>query len=200
MPHSDELKVFWFTPMRAATRSCINIQTYFNFLDISTHQFFDGKLPHDYFFISNVRNPYSRLVSIYKLFCFGFKLEPTNFRNWVIKKLKEEVETPSQTLDYQINLSSIYSRYNRIPDYLIKVESIENDIRNLWFVKNSMSEELETIIQESILKNQYVNEFGEGDHWQEYYNESLSNYVYSYLEKDFLLLGYDKNSWKNGTP
>ena len=46
----------------------------------------------------------------------------------------------------------------------------------------------------------FLNEFGKRDPWQEYYNNSLSNYVYNFLEKDFLLFGYDKNSWKNGTP
>ena len=63
-----------------------------------------------------------------------------------------------------------------------------------------MSEDLEILIQNHIVNNVYSNEFGKRIPWQEYYNNSLSNYVYSFLEKDFQLFGYDKNSWKNGTP
>jgi len=199
MPYSDNLKVFWFTPMRAATRSCDIIMRHLDFTDLS-HRFLEDKLHEQYYCVSNIRNPYSRLVSIYHIYCHHQKREPNDFRNWVIKKLREEVEFPIQTLNYQINLSKIYSSCNRFPDYLIRQEFLEEDIRNLWFIKENMSEELEIIIQDNIVNNGYLTEFGKRNPWQEYYNNSLSNYVYNFLEKDFQLFGYDKNSWKNGTP
>lgn len=199
MPYSDNLKVFWFTPMRAATRSCSKMLQHLDFTDLS-HEFIEDKLHEQYYCTSNIRNPYSRLVSIYHIYCYQFKKEPNNFRDWVIKKLREEVEFPTKTLNYQINLSKIFSSCNRFPDYFIRQEFLEEDIRNLWFIKENMSEELEIIIQDNIVNNGYLNEFGERDPWQEYYNNSLSNYVYNFLEKDFQLFGYDKNSWKNGTP
>jgi len=198
MPFSDNLKVFWFTPKRAATRSCNKILKHLDFTDLS-HEFLKKKLNEQYYFVSNVRNPYSRLVSIYYLYCFHFKIEPNNFRNWVIEKLQEEVEFSTQTLYYQINLSKIFFSCNNLPDYFVRQEFLERDIRDLWFIKDNMSEDLETIIQDSIVNNVYSNEFGKRVPWQEYYNNSLSNYVYSFLEKDFLLFGYDKNSWKDGT-
>ena len=199
MPYSDNLKVFWFTPMRAATRSCEKIMEHLDFKEFS-HDFLKNKLHEQYYVVSNVRNPYSRLVSIYHIYCHQFNKEPNDFRNWVVKKLREEIEFPKQTLDYQSNLSKIFSDSNRIPDYFVKQEFLEEDVRNLWFIKDNMSDELETVIQKNIVKNIYSNEFGKRDLWQEYYNNSLSNYVYNFLEKDFLLFGYDKNSWKNGTP
>ena len=199
MPYSDNLKVFWFTPMRAATRSCEKIMEHLDFKEFS-HDFLKNKLHEQYYVVSNVRNPYSRLVSIYHIYCHQFNKEPNDFRNWVVKKLREEIEFPKQTLDYQSNLSKIFSDSNRIPDYFVKQEFLEEDVRNLWFIKDNMSDELETVIQKNIVKNIYLNEFGKRDPWQEYYNNSLSNYVYNFLEKDFLLFGYDKNSWKNGTP
>ena len=199
MPYSDNLKVFWFTPMRAATRSCEKIMEHLDFKEFS-HDFLKNKLHEQYYVVSNVRNPYSRLVSIYHIYCHQFNKEPNDFRNWVVKKLREEIEFPKQTLDYQSNLSKIFSDSNRIPDYFVRQEFLEEDVRNLWFIKDNMSDELETVIQKNIVKNIYLNEFGKRDPWQEYYNNSLSNYVYNFLEKDFLLFGYDKNSWKNGTP
>jgi heme oxygenase len=199
MPVSNDLKVFWFTPIRAATRSCDKILKYLDFTDLS-HREFDNELQKTYFFVSNIRNPYSRLVSIYHIYCYHQKREPNDFRDWVIKKLRQEVEFPVQALNYQINLSKIFSSHDKIPDYFVRVESLEEDIRNLWFVKENMSDELESYIQEGIVLNKYKNEFGEKEPWQEKYNQSLSNYVYSFLEKDFLLFGYDRNSWKDGTP
>ena len=199
MPYSDNLKVFWFTPMRAATRSCEKVMHYLDFKDLS-HEFLKNKLHEQYYYVCNARNPYSRLVSIYHLYCYHSKREPNDFRDWVIKKLREEVEFPIQTLDYQINLSKIFSSYDRLPDYFVRQEFLEEDIRNLWFIKDNMSEELEIIIQDNIVNNGYLTEFGKRNPWQEYYNNSLSNYVYNFLEKDFQLFGYDKNSWKNGTP
>ena len=199
MPYSDNLKVFWFTPMRAATRSCEKVMHYLDFKDLS-HEFLKNKLHEQYYYVCNARNPYSRLVSIYHIYCYQFNKEPNDFRNWVVKKLRDEIEFPDQTLDYQTNLSKIFSDSNRIPDYFVRQEFLEEDVRNLWFIKDNMSDELETVIQKNIVKNIYLNEFGKRDPWQEYYNNSLSNYVYNFLEKDFLLFGYDKNSWKNGTP
>lgn len=199
MPYSDNLKVFWFTPKRAATRSCEKVMEHFNFQEFS-HDFLKNELHEQYYYVSNVRNPYSRLVSIYHIYCYQYKKEPNDFRNWVVKKLREEIDFPEQTLDYQTNLSKIFSNSNRIPDYFVRQEFLEEDVRNLWFIKDNMSDELETIIQKNIVKNMYSNEFGGRDPWHEYYNNSLSNYVYNFLEKDFLLFGYDKNSWINGTP
>ena len=200
MPYSDNLKVFWFTPMRTASRSCHRLQEHVKFTGLYSHNFFKTQSEKEYFFISNIRNPYSRLVSIYHLYCHNSKRKTNDFKDWVIKKLREEVEFPIQTLDYQINLSSIYFEHKKFPDYFVRVENLEDDIRNLWFVKENMSDEVEKIIKETIVNNSYSKEFRDRLPWQEYYNNSLSNYVYNFLEKDFQLFGYDKNSWKNGTP
>jgi hypothetical protein len=199
MPFSHNLKVFWFTPIRTASRSCNKLQEHLKFTDLYSHNFPETQLEREYFFISNIRNPYSRVVSIYYLYCFHSKKNPDNFGDWVVKRLQQEVEVPSSRLEYQINLSSIYSEYKKFPDYFVRVENFEDDIRNLWFVKENMSDEVEKIIKETIVNNSYSKEFGNRLPWQEYYNNSLSNDVYNFLEKDFLLFGYDKNSWKNGT-
>ena len=89
MSYSESLKVFWFTPMRAATRSCGVIMKRFDFTELS-HEFIKNKLHEQYYLVSNIRNPYSRLVSIYylyltilvlSLFCL---LKTTNFNNYYL--------------------------------------------------------------------------------------------------------------------
>jgi hypothetical protein len=195
MPYSESLKVFWFTPMRTASRSCNELLRHLDFTDFS-HELDKNKIREQYYFVSNIRNPYSRLVSIYHLYCYHRKKEPNDFRDWATKQLGENVHYPI----YQIFLSKIFSSCNKLPDYFVRQEFLEEDIRNLWFIKDSMSEHIEYIIQNTIVSNRYFKEFGKINPWQEYYDDSLSNYVYNFLEKDFQLFGYDKNSWKNGTP
>lgn len=196
MPYSNDLKVFWFTPIRTASRACINLQEHLKFEDLYSHSLFHNSQQKDYYFISNIRNPYSRLVSIFFLFCNNNNRDTDNFPIWVTKNLKEGlINVPA----YQIRLESLYSNEIRYPDYYVRIENLEEDIRNLWFVKENMSLDLEKIIQDTIISNQYLLEFGDRKPWQEFYDEELANYVYSFLEKDFLLFGYDKNSWKNGT-
>jgi len=199
MAYSDELRVFWFTPLRTATRSCNGLQKYLNFKNYGSHEFFSESHQKDYHLICNVRNPYSRLVSIYSLFCDNFNTTPNNFQGWVEKKLEEEITTPKKTLNYQIILSSIFSEHDKNPNTLIKLETLQQDIRNLWFVKDNSSQDLNNVIEENIVNNKYANYFNNKIPWKSCYNQNLADYVYSYLEEDFLLFGYDKNSWKDGS-
>jgi len=60
MSYSNEYKVFWYLPKRTATRSIRPILNYFNFIDSDNHNFFTEEFQLSYYFISNVRNPYSR--------------------------------------------------------------------------------------------------------------------------------------------
>jgi hypothetical protein len=55
------------------------------------------------------------------------------------------------------------------------------------------------------LKNRFKNEFKfiETDgrkSWFDFYNQKLADLVFNKLEEQFNLFGYDRNSWKNGTP
>ncbi len=56
--------------------------------------------------------------------------------------------------------------------------------------------ELFDIVYDNILNNGYSS----GYDYKEYYDQDLADYVYSYLEEDFVYFNYNKDSWKNGTP
>lgn len=200
MPHSESLKVFWFTPIRSGTRSVEEIMRYFKFSNLPSHNFYEEEFQKKFFLISNVRNPYARLFSIYNLFCVHSNKQPNNFKLWAFKKLKEEVADFDRGLNYQTNLATNYFEKSKYPDYVVRIESFEKDIRNIWFIKENMTEELESIIQENVVRNMYSDEFNLTKSWEEYYDEELAEFVYNFLEKDFLHFGYNKNSWKNGTP
>lgn len=190
---SDELKVIWFTPPRTATRSSESIQKYFNFDMTGMHGVNVPKGKEDYFFIYNIRNPYSRLVSIYRLFRKYHKIETNDFKLWATKKLIEEKESSVNVIyDYQIYLTKYKSYFPKSPDYFVRFENLESDIRNLWFIKDNMSDELEKVLQENIILNNFKTECGGENNWQEQYDDELKEYVYHHLKDDFELFNYNK--------
>lgn len=189
--YSDKHRVLWATPRRTATRSCIPIQKYFGFEINGQHDLEIPKGKEDYFFVLNTRNPYNRMISIYYLFCDNFKLIPNNFNDWIMEKLYEEIKFPNQTLDYQIFLKK---KISKIPDLIIKFENLYSDILKIPIFADN-SDELFDIVNDNIIKNVYSS----GYDYKEYYNQDLADYVYSYLEEDFVYFNYNKNSWKDGT-
>jgi len=191
MNYSDKHKVLWATPMRTATRACAPIQEYFRFDVIGHHGLQIPKDKEDYFFVLNTRNPYIRMISIYHLFCFDSKLEPNNFNRWVREKLEEEVKLSYKTLDYQIFLKK---KIYKTPDLIIRLEDLYSDILKLPFFSDS-SDELFDIVNTNILTNRYSSEYD----YNQYYDQDLADYVYSYLEEDFVYFNYKKNSWKDVT-
>jgi hypothetical protein len=191
MNYSDKHKILWATPQRTATRSCIPIQKYFNFDVSSNHGLIIPDDKKDYFFIFNTRNPYNRLISIYHLFCIQFNLIPNNFNEWVREKLYEEIKYPVQTLNYQIFLKN---KITKTPDLIIRLENLYSDILKIPIFTNN-SDELFDIMNKNILTNHYSSKYI----YKEYYDQDLADYVYSYLEEDFVYFNYNKDSWKNGT-
>jgi hypothetical protein len=188
--YSDKHRVLWATPMRTATRSCKQIQKHFGFEVVGEHELEIPKDKEDYFFVFNTRNPYTRMISIYHLFCINFNLTPNNFNNWIREKLVEEIKYPNQTLNYQIFLKN---KITKTPDLLIRLENLYSDILKLPFF-NDDSDALFDIVNYNILKNRYLTVKN-----QKYYDQDLADYVYSYLEEDFVYFNYNKDSWKDGT-
>ena len=120
MNYSDKYKVLWATPIRTASRSCMPIQTYFEFDVIGLHGLQIPKGKEEYFFVLNIRNPYIRMISIYHLFCNNFNLIPNNFNNWIRENLVEEIKYHNQTLNYQFflknKINSRWKHFRRAPN------------------------------------------------------------------------------------
>ena len=101
-------------------------------------------------------------------------------------------QSSGKTLDYEY---FIKKRITKTPDLIIRVENLYSDILKLpFFMDNSC--ELFDIVYNNILNNGYSS----GYDYKEYYDQDLADYVYSYLEEDFVYFNYNKDSWKNGTP
>jgi hypothetical protein len=99
------------------------------------------------------------------------------------------------------------------PTYYIRVESLEEDIKNIpLIIKNSKPEALETALDNNIKKDSYneryqwleypemkwQREYDENGQfmWRHFYDQELADIVYEKWEPAFTLQGFDKDSWK----
>lgn len=197
MAYSDTLKVFWFNPMRTASRSTKEIQIHLGFKDPGAHYPPTEKYK-EYYIVSGFRNPYSRFVSIFH-FIFDRETRTTDeFKAFAKKKIWEEKNLINRP-NYQLNLSDIFEYQKFKPQYLVRVENLYEDIMNLWFVKEKKDDKLLEIMDSYVNTNNFHHEQGPRPSWQEHYDEETANLVYDFFIKDFELGGYDKNSWKDGT-
>lgn len=193
MAYNDLLKVYWITPLRTASRSCGPILQHFEFT-LNDH---DLKIPQEkihYYHICNVRNPYSRLVSLYKLFVHNRKHLNINFEDWIDGVFNNVFES----YDNQVELNLLLSKPI---DRIVRLEFLEGDLKEIYFIKENF-ENLTEIFERNIKTNEYLGEFEEFDdrEWYSFYNQNMADKVFKKLEKQFELFNYNRNYWKDGTP
>jgi hypothetical protein len=208
MNYSDKFKIQWFLPQRNGTRTILEILKKFDF-EIRHHSCTTSDERIGYYTILNVRNPYSRVVSLYYLYCFNNQNFNIPFQQFVeIVKI-----SPRDKFIYSkdgVQLKKNHDLYNihydfflenligRNPEKIVRIENLEEDIVTIPFLKNKKD-----IYIELIKNNPYSNEFSkmvEKKPWKTFYNEENSLIIYEKLRNQFLYYGYDKNSWKDVTP
>lgn len=207
MNFSDIYKVQWFLPKRNGTRTTIEILKKLEF-EIKGHSCDTNEVRKGYYTILNVRNPYSRVVSLYYLYCYhnqNFEVEFDNFielinlsqrSNFIFSKtgqrLKRNIDFYNIHYDFFIE-----ETLGRSPEKIVKLENFENDLKSIPFLKNHGD-----LIDNFVVINGYENEFSKMTNkkfWKDFYNENNSIIIYEKLKEQFLKYGYDKNSWKNVT-
>lgn len=198
MAFSNDLKIFWYNPIKTATRSSHAIQKFFGFKSLD-HEYL-RKEQTDFFVISNFRNPYARYVSVYYSLFPNKSKDVDSFRRYVKKRIYEEINMPFSIEPIVFDLCKIFKSTNRFPDRLLKLENFYNDLLQLDFIQKNMSLELENIIKENILKNNFYQDRRPRPEWKEFYNEETADLVYNHLYDNFVLGNYEKDSWKYGTP
>jgi hypothetical protein len=200
MNYSDEFKVCWYTPQRTATRATATLLKTLDFTSIGSHSFYLPKERLDYRLISNVRNPYPRMVSLFFLYSLHKKNFNLNFYNWCEYVLTNENFDNDYSLRYEKKIKSV----GRDFDTFIRVETLSDDLEKLNFI-NLTKPETKDVWDNSILNNSYTHEFkyiekDDKKKWEDFYDEKTAKLVYTHLEEQFDFFGYDKNSWNNGTP
>ena len=193
MNYSHELKVNWVTPIRTAARACTDIQKYYKFDVSGSHGTSIGNR-REYQLIFNIRSPYTRLVSIYHLWqIHNPNNDSVQFEDW----FKNYIDEMNSKIDYYtVFLDKVVKLLSKTPDFYVRLEFLESDLRNLWFIDNESTEFnniIEKVVQTNIYKSSEVP-------WQSHYNQRVADLVYSKTEKQFELFNYNKNYWKDGTP
>jgi hypothetical protein len=203
MNYNDDLKVVWITPMRTGTRSSGAIMSKLDFKS-ENNNIHQKEIVHgigipegkeDYMLIVNIRNPYSRMVSLYYLYLHNSKQFNQSFDRWVKSNLSFS--------DYNKSFFILDSlkKLSKLPDLYVRMENFKNDINSLWFVKENF-DFLEQTLKNNIENNLYdsdefqSNGFIKKESWKEYYNEEISEFVYKKMKNEFDFFNYDKNSWK----
>lgn len=135
---------------------------------------FDGH--EDYKLITTVRNPYSRMVSLYE---------------WM--SVSRDIESFEVFMgDYKKNpVQPIFEK--RIPDYALRQENLFDDYLKIPFVRNSELNE-SGILKE--LCDKKINKGRERKPVKDYYNQDTANIVFTNYREYFDLFGYDIDSWK----
>ncbi len=193
MNYSDDLKVVWITPMRTGTRSSNALMQKLNFSGIN-HEIKIPKGKENYFVVINIRNPYSRLVSLYNMFKVSQKKMNYEFEDWIKKDHFVLMDK-----DYDIFISDRIKKLNTKPSFLVRMESFVEDILSLDFIRDNY-ELLKEDIEENILKNRYENDYvplgSQKKFWKEYYTDELAEMVQYKMKNEFEYLNYNLNSWK----
>lgn len=197
MAFSDKLKIFWYNPIKTATKSSHFVQKFFGFKSLN-HEYLKPE-QKNFFVISNFRNPYARYVSVYFASYPDKSPNIETFRRYVKKKIYEETHMPFSTIPISYDLCKIFESAKRFPDKLIKLENFYDDIMSLDFVKENICDELEKILKENIEYNNFHHDGKMRPIWKEFYDEETANLVYNHLYDNFVLGNYEKDSWKNGT-
>jgi len=149
--------------------------------------------------ICNTRNPYSRAVSSY-LDEFvdterGWGGKP--FKTW----LKEDYFSDDRITNVDHFYMLEWKEIGREPDYIIRMEHMEEDIRRCPLLMNGDTDRIEESIESSVRFNNYKNEnindeyVGNFQNFQKHYDQESADLVYSHLKEYFIKFGYEKDSW-----
>ena len=199
MHFSEKYKVYWFTPQRTGTRSTKQLLSALGFFTQDHHFTFDVN-KKDYTFVSNVRNPYSRMVSLFHLNSHHLKNFNREFKTWVFGTIKNFSFNDKYQLHYHRNFPLIGRNF----DKFIRQEHLQGDLKKLSFIDLNIPE-INQAFENNIIHNGYSKEF-EGEigekrkPWKEFYDEETAMKVFEEMKEQFELFGYRKESWKNVTP
>ena len=185
---SDKYKLLWFATPRSASRCLYSILwnslEFKNVYDLNcsmyTHEIvYDHEKYHDYKIIMSVRNPYSKSVSTWQWAIY----DGCTFKDYI---LSDYTWTDAENITIDI-----YNRYNKSVDYLIKYESLDDDVLKLPYDLDF------NLIKENIYKSNLkrLND-GKYSDYKFYYTQELADIVFERNQNIFEFFGYERDSWK----
>ena len=188
---SERYKCLIWLPERTGSGTNAQIMTHYGF-KTDSFPLIDGRVwryshhcgfPEKfegYQLICTCRNPYSRVLSIYRaLTGHPFQNRPNdkesfkNYLEWVYQKDDEELHHA-----YITN-----PRFNKKPDYLLRLENLYEDYLKIPFIHDIFSAKG---IKTKLNWNKEI------DEWESFYDQSMKDIVYDMCKLHFEIWGYDR--------
>lgn len=182
---SEKYRSVWFAPERTGSRKVAEILFFYDFKcqDKLVSQFGEYYFSHnkpednkfdDYIHICSLRNPYSRVLSLFKNF---YSKESNKNKDTFKKYLKEDLPHGAML---KTVLNPILSR---VPDHIIRLEHMSEDLMKLPFIYDVLNE------KQIGLFTQHGKEIEE---WESFYDQESKDIVYEYCKDHFIFGGYSK--------
>lgn len=220
---SHRHKTIWWAPERTGTKITREILMNYDFfvLDSKTERevsMVEHNVSHlnkiseeysDYRLISNVRNPYDRVFSIFlTTFYENIALEKSlhgeirkTFNYWVLnafipQKLLIKLDTNYSSKNVDLNYFSKWVFNEKNPDFLIRMENLVEDLEKLDFIKsdpNWDSLEVGKLVENNVFKNNRPVKFNK------FYDFDAAKLIYVYFKSIFNLVPYDPFSFTTET-
>ena len=195
MPYCLKRKIYWYTPARTGSRTIAEVLEKLDFESVRNHNYYPNARKDGFFQIWSVRNPYSRLVSLYNQKRQPPHYEKNDFEVWLKNKLKNDYLITKQDWD---NLY-VYKQKDK-PDMIVRMENFKNDLLQVDFIKENFNYQTNSIFGIDLETNRYSLKIENNRKFYDFYNEELVDLVYENLKHEFELFGYNKDYIKDGTP
>jgi hypothetical protein len=182
---SEKYKTIWLAPERTGSRKVSEILSFYDFKKDDKpvfnfgNYYFSHVMPTDgryldYQIISNARNPYSRVYSLFKNYNFRFKDKTKeNFKKYLIEDLPNGQMVPM----------IINPILNKAPDHIIRLEYMTEDLLKLPFIYDVLNQ------KQVELLTQHGKEI---DEWEPFYDQESKDIVYEVCKDHFIYWGYEK--------
>jgi hypothetical protein len=213
MNTSEKYKLIWWATAGCGSRTTSNVLYQIGIDDMYNHlqKCYDRRgcsfthaqgIPdgcEEYKIICNTRNPYSRAVSTFTDEVNDEKVTDLKerFHQWLVERYFDpEIFIQEVGNFYMMEWKDI----GREPDYIIRMENMEEDIKKLKFINFDSLDNISVfdLIRNNIFKNGSLHDeyIGEFQNYKRFYNQENADLIYGKLKPYFEYFGYDKDSWK----
>jgi hypothetical protein len=216
---SHKHKIIWWAPERTGTKITTEIFLNYDFFVHNSNNDNEVSLKQEnvshlnkiqdkfleYTLISNVRNPYDRVFSIFlATFYENIALEKNKhdeikktFNNWILntfqsEKLCVKLNANNTAKNIDINYFLKWTLNGKKPDFLIRIENLIEDLEKLDFIKSDTtwdSLKMKQIVENNVFKNKRAIKF------DKMYDNYSAKLIYVYFKSVFNLVPYNPFSF-----
>ena len=179
---SEKYKSVWLAPSRTGSRCIAEILTHYDFkyegkpVSIFGKENYTHISPNledyrNYKIICSARNPYSRLLSHFRHYVPQFEIKNKgNFRKYVENQMWK-----TNGLHHPV--------MNKEPDYLIRLEHLKEDLVDIPFIWDKLTEKQLDL---------YLEHGKNIEPWEDFYDQDIKENVYKTFENHFIFWKYEK--------